>query len=564
MKASDYLVEFLISKGIGCVFGYPGGMVTHIMDSLSKYNSEISAYLFYNEQGAALAACGYAQTTHRPGVAYATSGPGATNLVTGIANAYFDSIPTIFFTGQVNTYESRGKLGVRQRGFQEMDVVEMVRGVTKYAAQVNDANQLPGELEKAYALAMEGRPGPVVLDIPMDVQRTEIDPVQIPGGGINHGAPPKPELSQALELVRTAKRPCLLLGAGVRTANRVKQVRQAIAGKGLSVVSSMIAVDVLPRDDPNYFGFVGAYGGRTANFIVNKCDLLISVGSRLDCRQTGTFPDGFAQNAQLLRFDIDPGELSNRILPNEMQYICDIDTAIEFLEAIPAGDWEEWRGVCKQLSDTFSTMDESAPTRLMQEIGACVPDGVTITTDVGQNQVWTAQAFPVKDNQTVLFSGGHGAMGYSLPAAIGAHLGTGKQVVSINGDGGIQMNLQELQTVAQNRFPVKIVVFHNHALGMIRHFQEMYFEENYTQTVENQGFSAPNFQKLATAFDIPYHRYSGNTKLLSELFHSDGPVFIEVEIHEPTYVLPKLAMGKPNHDQDPLMPRELLTRLMEL
>lgn len=564
LKSSDYIVEFLVEKGIQHVFGYPGGMVTHLMNSLSKYETQITAHLCYHEQGAAFAACGYAQTTHIPGVAYATSGPGATNLITGIANAFYDSIPCIFITGQVNTYESKGALSVRQKGFQEMDVVSVVASITKYAVQIQDANLLMSELEKAYTICMEGRPGPVVLDIPMNIQRAEIEPPTVPIATRKNNRNDSLDLSQAWEQIKKAKRPCLLIGAGVKTANKVQEIREALRDSTIPIVSSMLGVDIFPRETPHYFGFIGAYGDRCANFIVSKCDLLLSIGSRLDCRQTGTNLDGFAPAAQIIRFDVDPDELTNRIRETDLHFVCPIEDSIAFIKRIGFNVEIEWQQVCKTIYDRLRDVDRNTVTDIVHSISQEIPDHTVITTDVGQNQVWTAQAFVAKANQQLLFSGGHGAMGYSLPAAIGAYYGTGKRVVSLNGDGGIQMNLQELNLIGQHQLPIKIVVFNNRALGMIRHFQEMYFGNNNIHTTQSGGFSAPRFDRIAQAFEIEYYQFDGDFAHVSQLFRSNRPLLLEIPIDMPTYVTPKLAMGKPNQDQDPLLDRTLYDFIMEL
>ncbi|MFR1478027.1 MAG: thiamine pyrophosphate-binding protein [Hydrogeniiclostridium mannosilyticum] len=275
MKASDYIVEYLIGKGITDVFGYPGGMVTHLMDSFSKYQGQIAAHVTYHEQGAAFAACGYAQTSGKVGVAYATSGPGATNLITGICNAFFDSIPTLFITGQVNTFEAKNEMPVRQRGFQETDIVSMVKGVTKYAAKVDNADGLKWQLDFAFAQAQSGRKGPVLLDIPMDILRAEIDADQVSvyeASEIHESTLDESRIAQIREALKQAKRPVILLGNGIKMANAVADARKVIAKLGIPTVSTMISVDIVNESALNY-GFIGAYGDRAANFIVAKSDL---------------------------------------------------------------------------------------------------------------------------------------------------------------------------------------------------------------------------------------------------------------------------------------------------
>lgn len=568
MKVSDYIVDYLIQKGITDVFGYPGGMVTHLMDSLRKRQGEIAAHLTYHEQGAAFAACGYAQANETVGVAYATSGPGATNLITGICNAYFDSIPTLFLTGQVNTFERKGQLGVRQRGFQETDIVSLVSGVTKYAAYVESPQDIRRQLDLAFHAALSGRKGPVLLDIPMNVFRGDVDPETLPG------VLPEPSVSslspEQIQLLARhlagAKRPLLLLGNGIKSAGAVRRAQSLSRQLKIPTVCTMPAVDILNDSDLTY-GFIGAYGSRTANFVAAKCDLLITLGARLDVRQVGAKRENFAPNATIIRVDIDSGELEYRVRENEIQIQADVAEVMDAISAIVQRSpvsCPQWIQVCNTIRDALSGMDQLLPNRLMAKLSEYIPENAVITTDVGQNQVWAAQSFRTKAGQRIFSSCGHGAMGYSLPAAIGCSLPGRSPVFSLNGDGGFQMNLQELQTIAREQLPIKIIVFNNSALGMIRHFQEMYFDGCYSQTVPQGGYTVPDFGKIAGAYGLSYHRVASETDLREDLFSGSGPCLIEVVIHEDTYVFPKLEFGKPNQDQEPQMDRALFDRLMAL
>jgi acetolactate synthase-1/2/3 large subunit len=557
MKASDYIVEFIEKQNITDVFGYPGGMVTHLMDSLSK--SSIRSHVTYHEQGAAFAACGYAQTTGKVGVAYATSGPGATNLITGICNAYFDSTPTLFITGQVNTFESKGDLGVRQRGFQETDIVSIVKPVTKYAVRITDANRLRFHLEQAFHIAQKGRKGPVLLDIPMDIFRADIDPDMLEGF-TPHETEPESSFDELLDAIGASSRPVILAGSGIKTAGAVKLLIEVSAHLSIPVITTMLAVDIC-KDS---YGFIGAYGSRTANFIAAKSDLVISLGARLDVRQIGANRSAFAPDACIVRVEIDKDELSLKAHEDEIQINADVKDALKAMLTIQARPVNEWNNVCDTIRDELKDIDNKLPNKLVQKISDMIPEGAVITTDVGQNQVWVAQSFNVKADQRIFFSGGHGAMGYSLPAAIGCALASSREVYSFSGDGGIQMNIQELQTIARENIPVKIILFNNCALGMIRHFQEMYFDNNYVQTIPEGGYTVPDFGAIAGAYKIPYTCVEGVSDIDEKLFAQEGPQFIEVKINEPTYVFPKLEFGKPNQDQEPLLPRDLFNRLMEL
>lgn len=557
MKASDYIVEFIKDQGVTDVFGYPGGMVTHLMDSLSK--SSVRSHVTYHEQGAAFAACGYAQTTGKVGVAYATSGPGATNLITGICNAYFDSIPTVFITGQVNTFEYKGDLGVRQRGFQETDIVSMVKPVTKHAVRITDADKLRFHLEQAFRIAQEGRKGPVLLDIPMDIFRAEIDPSAL-AGFESETEYVENDFSVLADAIAASSRPVILAGSGIKTAGATGLLGKVSSRLNIPVITTMLAVDV----SEDSYGFIGAYGSRTANFIAAKSDLVIALGARLDVRQVGANRSAFAPEARIVRVEIDRNELSLKAHEDEIQINADVKDVLTALADLPERPATKWNQVCDQIRDELQGIDNRLPNKFVQRISDVIPEGAVITTDVGQNQVWVAQSFNVKNNQRIFFSGGHGAMGYSLPAAIGCAIASGKEVYSFSGDGGIQMNIQELQTIARENLPVKIILFNNSSLGMIRHFQEMYFNDNYVQTVPEGGYTVPDFGAVARAYNIPHTCVESIDDIGDGLFDVKGPQFVEVKINEPTYVFPKLEFGKPNQDQEPLLDRKLYDHIMEL
>lgn len=573
MKVSDYIVSFLIEKEINDVFGYPGGMVTHLMDSFEKYKDKISAHVNYHEQGSSFCACGYAQASGKPGVAYATSGPGATNLITGIANAYFDSIPCIYITGQVNTYESKGSLLVRQKGFQETDIISIAKSITKYAVRIDSEQDIRYELEKAFEISISGRPGPVLIDIPMNIQRADII-----AESLRSYKPKKYEkdyiLSKTikeklLSFLEKAKRPVILVGNGVHSADVVDEFRSAANLLGIPIVTSMIGRDIIPTDDENCFGFIGAYGNRYSNFIISVSDLIISIGARLDCRQTGNNLGIFAQDAKMVRFEVDEGELSNRIKEDEISFVVDLKKMLPILNSKEfelKDKYKNWVSACNKVKNELIEFDSQYENEFISKLSDSIPEDSIITTDVGQNQVWVAQAFNVKSKQRMLFSGGHGAMGYSLPSAIGAYYGSRKNVISFNGDGGIQMNIQELQFIAREDIPVKVILLNNSSLGMIRHFQEMYFNNNFVQTTKTSGYTTPNFEKIANAYNLRYLKISSIDEICKckSMMIDDKPCFIEVMLTDKTYVYPKLAMGRPIYDQEPLLDRELINKLFQI
>lgn len=567
MTVSDYIVEYLISKNITDVFGYPGGMVTYFMDSLRKSSDRIKSHLAYHEQGAAFAACGYAQISGKVGITYATSGPGATNLITGICNAYFDSIPTLFITGQVNTFESKNDKGIRQRGFQETDIVSIVKSVTKYATKIENAEDIKYRLDYAFHIAMSGRKGPVLLDIPMNIFRSDIEPKMLKGYSLNLQKDSSEQLDLLVDMLKCSRKPLFLLGNGVKSAGVVDEIRIAIEKLNIPVVTTMIAVDVAADYKYNY-GFIGAYGNRTANFLTSKCDLLISVGARLDVRQVGAKRENFAPSAKIIRIDIDEGELSYTVHEDEIHICADIKSIAMMLKKIKTSDYGEWIHLCELIKKKLIGLDDRHPNYLMKELGNLLPESSIITTDVGQNQVWVAQSLDIKKGQRVLFSGGHGAMGYSLPAAIGACIASSKKpTICFSGDGGIQMNIQELMAVSSERLPIKIILLNNYALGMIRHFQEMYFDKKYTQTTILGGYAVPDFSAIASAYGIKYICCKSEEDIRSidrTLFESDEPLFIEIKIKEDTYVFPKLEFGKPNQDQEPLLERKLYKEINDM
>jgi acetolactate synthase-1/2/3 large subunit len=568
MKASDYIVEFLIKNGIRDVFGYPGGMVTHLMESLDKYREKISAHINYHEQAAAMAACGWAEITGLPGVAYATSGPGATNLLTGVACAYFESLPCVFITGQVNTYEQKQDVRVRQKGFQETDIVSMAKPVTKDAFMVSSAEELPEKLKYAFSLAQSGRKGPVLVDIPMNVFRGEVQLQAESAEEIPFESDADKAAADIIGHLRNAKRPVVLAGHGISVSKTRESFRAFVKAAGIPVVTSMIAVDVLPSDSEYSYGMIGAYGLRYANYIIDHSDCILTLGSRLDCRQTGVTKRFFAPGAKILRVDIDEGEMENKAHEDEIQYAADLKALMPRLcEAVKGEhfDFSNWIDTCKKVKSVLKDADAGNPgNEAAKSLGKLLPDDAVITTDVGQNQVWIAQAMECKENQRVLFSGGHGAMGYSLPAAIGAALASHKPVICCVGDGGLQMNIQELEFIVRERLPIKIVLFNNSALGMIHHFQEMYFNSNYVQTDNSKGYTVPDFSKVASAYGLRAVSFEEGEDKIRGILADPYPAFVTVHLPQTTHVFPKLGLNQPIHVQEPPLPETIKNELEQL
>lgn len=569
MKVSDYIVRYLERIGVTDVFGYPGGMITHLMDSLSHSNI-ITSHLSYNEQGAAMAAVGYAQASHKPVMVFTSSGPGATNLLTGLCNAWFDSVPVLFITGNVNTYESRGTHNVRQKGFQEAEIVDMVAGVTKYVKKINNTEEVKESLETAIRMMSEGRPGPCLLDIAMDVTRGDIEPNfsirscdeeesdNLRSDNLN--------LDAVFAALRQAERPVLLLGNGIHICGCEKLIVQLVQKLKMPVLTSLPASDLLSYCVPYSQGFIGAYGKRSANIILEKSDLVIAMGSRLDNRQTGTDVSWFATKAQLIRFEIDKEELGLVVKEGEIQVNCNIRQVLSRLIEFPNNkEYSKWLAVCSQIQGKLRNYDKTPQLEFLHELIDAIPDDGLITTDVGQNQIWVPQAMGYEKHYRVLFSAGFGAMGYSLPAAIGASIACKKDVYCFNGDGGIQMNIQELQFIVRENLPVKIVVLNNSSLGMIRHFQELYFDNNSFMTNQGHGYSSPCFAKIANAYGIPSISVDMNSIEKSKKFLAENRAcLLEVMVGNPTYLEPKSIYNKPLAYQLPEIPKELQNELMSL
>lgn len=569
MKVSEYIVNYLIERNIHDVFGYPGGMVTDFMDSLSKRNQEISTHITFTEQAASFAACGYAQSCHNAGVAFATSGPGATNLITGIGNAYFDSIPVLFITGNVNSFESKGNKNIRQTGFQELDIVSCVKHITKKSFYVGDPNEIKNILDETFDLMLNNRKGPVLLDIPMNVMKAEISDLKD-----TYKVNPKEYDSAAFknclsELIKQSKRPCLVLGHGIKIDNRIEEVRGILKTLPIPVVSSLIACDIIPEDEGLEgvgYGFIGAYGNRTANFIVAKSDLVICIGTRLSVRQVGGKRSNFAPGAKIIRIDIDENELANVIRDDDITYLVPISHALRVLSEVLSkiSPYTEWLDVCKEIKKQIKYVDVKKPNKILKVISDKTPDGYSVVADVGQNMIWTAQSFKFKPLQRAFFSGGMGSMGYALPAAIGVYYASHKPVCVFVGDGGLQMCIEELQFIKDNNIPIKIFVINNYALGMIRHFQEMYYNANYSFTISDKGYSVPDFQKIAQAYGIDSIAIDDGDALSKISIDNPMPQLFDIRIKENTYICPKLEFGKPNQDQEPLLDRDLYNYLMNL
>ncbi len=558
MKTSDYVAKFLASRGVSAVYELSGGMITHLLDSLHQ-DGRIRIVSVHHEQAAAFAADAAGRLSGIPGVAMATSGPGATNLLTGIGSCYFDSSPAVFITGQVNRDELRANRPIRQLGFQETDIVSMAQPITKAAFRVMDATQVPEILAQAFDLAVSGRPGPVLVDLPMDVQRADIPDEILPPAARQSVTIPMAALEKMAASIREARRPLILAGGGVRAAGMIAEFRAFVRRTHIPVVNSLNAVDILPYADPHRVGMIGSYGNRWANMAIGDSDLLVVVGSRLDIRQTGADTTAWKGNRIVFHVDCEEGEINNRVSGCE-KILADLADFFPQFAAVP-GDFEtrtnwlaEIEGVRAEWPDTEEIVATSGinPNTLIHAVTRATPFAGSTVVDVGQHQMWAAQSAEIGEDQRFLTSGGMGSMGFALPAAIGAAVTTGRPVLVIAGDGGFQCNIQELQTVARNRLPIKIVIVNNGCHGMVRQFQESYFDGRYQSTV--WGYDAPDFEAVARAYGIPARTVTdadGVDEAAAWLGSDEGPALLQVMVDQGTNVYPKIAFGRPMTEMEP-------------
>lgn len=565
MKVSDYIAKFLAQQRVPCVFEMSGGMITHMLDSIHQQGTTRIVSM-HHEQSAAFAADAVGRMTGIPGVAMATSGPGATNLLTGIGSCHFDSSPAVFITGQVNRNEQKGDRAIRQLGFQETDIVSMSHPITKAAWLIRSPEEVPEMLRRAFALATEGRPGPVLLDIPMDVQRADItvpDEEPAPELTTDKYASDSSFLPELFAQLKRAKRPLILVGGGIRAAWVTKELRAFARKTRIPVVVSLMAVDVLPYGDPLRAGWIGSYGNRWANLALGESDFLLVLGSRLDIRQTGSDTKSFKGSRAIFHVDCEAGEMNNRVVgcrtlcADLRQFFAQVmreATSHEFAERT------EWLAEIDNLRRTWPDTAELNdvlginPNVFLHQLSAVSAAAAAYVVDVGQHQMWAAQSLEVGPEQRFLTSGGMGSMGFSLPAAIGAAVVAGpRPIVLVAGDGGFQSNIQELQTVARNRLPIKMVIINNGCHGMVRQFQESYFGSRYQSTL--WGYSAPDFALVAAAYGIAGQTVEDGSDIeraLNFLWEEPAePALLQVMINTYANAYPKIAFGRPMTEMEP-------------
>lgn len=568
MKISDYIAQYLKGIGVKCVFGYQGGNIAHTIDSISNTDG-IRFISTYNEQGAAFAACGYAYAAQGIGVAIASSGPGAINLISGIANAYYDSIPCIFITGNVSSNTLKNDPNIRQNAFQENDIVAMVKSVTKYSVTVYSTDEIKYHMEKGAFLAQSGRPGPVLLDLPHDIQKAEIDPQSLRG----FMPEPKEPIEDLPEKVRStvrilqkAKRPLIVVGGGAASKRARCAIKELLKKSNIPVVSTLKGLDVVSHDCSCYFGFGGAYGNRYANLALKYSDVLMVVGARLDERFITASDRIFFEKKQVIHADIDANELG-RVLNERISINASSEEFLEQLvtEIEHEAVYAEWGKIISLWRERYpSTAGEGVfcANNIIYALTQKIKDNTLFFVDIGIGQMCVAQSVFITGNQRFYTSAGHGAMGFSLPASIGAAYVEGvSNVICLVGDGAFHMNIQEMLMLSKGDLPVHIVLMNNSCLGMIRDYQEKAFCARYAATIEE--FRDIDYRAIAKAYHVDYMHVKtmSDVETAIDRLNSQRSGLIEIMLEERSNTIPLLGTGM--FTQLPLLTRQEIEEIEE-
>jgi len=553
-NGAQIMWESLLCEGVEVVFGLPGGATLPIYDALAKYQYPIRHVLATHEQGAAHMADGYGRATGRVGVCMATSGPGATNLITGLATANMDSSPVVAITGQVST----SLLG--RDGFQEADVQGVSLPVTKHNYLVTRIAELPDALKEAFYIARTGRPGPVLVDICKDVQQAEMEfeypaGVNLPGYNPTLTAADPESIARAARLINEAERPLIVAGHGISIARAEAELRQLAEKANIPVANSLLGLGTLPETHPLSIGMGGMHGEAFTNYALQECDVLVAIGTRLDDRLTGVF-NTFASKAKIVHIDLDPSEVGKNLTidtPVVGDALLTLQTLLPLVEPNDHPAWlaqiAEWKADTDQRDLLAQETDELVPPFIIRQLWHLTNEGdCTVVTDVGQHQMWVAQYFPHVKRRSLITSGGLGTMGFGLPAAIGVQMGRpDEEVWVIAGDGGFQMTMSELSTVAAEGLPLKIAIINNGYLGMVRQWQDIFYDQRYAGTPLHN----PNFVKIADAYDIPalaVNRKEDVEAAIRKARAHRGPFLIEFKVDPFANVFPMVAPGKSNAD----------------
>ncbi|UFU01357.1 acetolactate synthase large subunit [Radiobacillus kanasensis] len=552
-NGADLLVEALVKEGVDTVFGYPGGAVLPIYDAIYRAGNAFTHILGRHEQGTIHAAEGYARVSRKPGVVFATSGPGATNLVTGIADAMMDSLPLVVFTGQVAT----GVIGTD--AFQEADVMGITTPITKHNYQVQTITDLPRIVKEAFHIATTGRPGPVVVDIPKDISAEISSDVEFDTSfdlpGYQPTLKPNPlQIKKLADSLTKSKKPILLAGAGVLHGKASNRLLEFVEKFQLPVTTTLLGLGSFPGSHQNHLGMAGMHGTFTSNMALYECDLLINIGARFDDRLTGNLQH-FAPNATVAHIDIDPAEIGKNITTH-IPIVSDANEALKQLLSLASEtpDHEQWWELLGRYQDEYplwynNPKESMIGQWVLETVHEVTKGEAIVTTDVGQHQMWAAQYYTLEKPDRWVTSGGLGTMGFGFPSAIGAQLAKPDDlVVAIVGDGGFQMTFQELSILQERNLPVKVIIVNNQALGMVRQWQEKFYEERYSESL----FAIqPDFVKLADSYSIRGVKIETQADFeaqLPELMAYDGPVVIDCRVLQQENVYPMIAPGKGLHE----------------
>lgn len=546
MKGARQVVESLINENVEYLFGYPGGVVIPIFHEL--FDADIKFILSRHEQGSIHAADGYARATGKPGVVLATSGPGATNLITGIATAHMDSVPLVVLTGQVSTEM------IGNDAFQEADVTGITRPITKHNYLVQDIKELPRIIKEAFYIATTGRPGPVLIDIPVNISNADSDydynfDVELRGYKPVYDGHPI-QIKKAAEMIRESKKPVIYAGGGVVLSEASAELTELSRKTGIPVTTTLLGLGAYPETDDIALEMLGMHGTYYANHMVNESDLLIAIGARFDDRVTGKIAD-FIPHAKVIHIDIDPASVSKNVVV-DVPIVGDCKRVLtELNKIVQPPKIDEWVKEVKEVKASHPlTYDKDKdiikPQYVIERLYELTKGDAVIATEVGQNQMWAAQFYKYTKPRTFISSGGLGTMGFGLPAAIGAQFGVpGKKVINIAGDGSIQMNIQELIVAVQHRLPIIIVILNNSFLGMVRQWQQLFYDKRYSSTCIK---CSPDFVKLAEAYGAVGLRVSEKEKvdeaILAALAETDRPVVIDFEVDKEENVYPFVPAGK--------------------
>ena len=546
---SDLVLETLRDLGIDTIFGYPGGAVLPLYDAIYNFKG-IRHILGRHEQGCLHEAEGYAKSTGKLGVAVVTSGPGATNAITGIADAVSDSVPLLVFTGQV------ARAGIGKDAFQEADIVGITMPITKYNYQVRETADIPRIITEAVHIATTGRPGPVVIDLPKDVSALETDFIYSPEVNLPSYQPTLDpndmQIKKILKQLSKAKKPVLLAGGGISYAEASKELNEFAERYQIPVVTSLLGQGTIATSHPLFLGMGGMHGSFAANIAMTEADFMISIGCRFDDRLTGN-PKTFAKNAKVAHIDIDPAEIG-KIISADIPVVGDAKKALQMLLAEPTvhNNTEKWIEKVTKDKNRVRSYDKKErvvqPQAVIERIGELTNGDAIVVTDVGQHQMWTAQYYPYQNERQLVTSGGLGTMGFGVPAAIGAKIANPeKEVILFVGDGGFQMTNQELAILNIYKVPIKVVMLNNHSLGMVRQWQESFYEGRTSESVFD---TLPDFQLMAQAYGIKNYKFDNPETIEKDLevILEDVPMFIEVDISRKEQVLPMVPAGKSNHE----------------